>query len=524
MLVFFKKIFDLLKVPYTIDWLSTQLEETPHINTMLGVSALLWKYNIENNVVRLTVKDDIKAIQLPCIALYKDQFIIIESVYEHTITYYSPTESNKTLELISFFNEWNGIIMLLEKSNNSKEQSYHSHRKKEIIKRIKKYSFVIFAIALVCYGTYINPLDHLLSWWILLLINLTGIGVSYLLLQKDLHISNKFSDKLCRLVKDANCDSVVQSNGSNLLGIVKLSELGTGFFTVNAATFLFMRDVIPALAIISLIVLPFSFWSIWYQKYKVKQWCTLCLATLGIMWIQTGIFVINFNLLSFENHRLSEGLSILIVLYCLVVLLINHLIEKEKSINEKNIWKRKFIDLKFNDEVITAIEGKAPTYLTDSEKCSAITFGRPDASYHITIFSNPYCGPCADMHWKIKDFPNLSVRITYVFTYFSEDKSDINKLFIAAYQQLGENRAWDILTEWYDGGKEKGRAFFDQFNLNVDDSNVEKEFLKQKEWRHDERLHATPTVIVNDREVVAPYTVDEYMFLSDLRFYRTNYK
>ena len=32
--------------------------------------------------------------------------------------------------------------------------------------------------------------------------------------------------------------------------------------------------------------LPFTVWSIWYQKYRIKTWCTLCVTTQGLLWLQ----------------------------------------------------------------------------------------------------------------------------------------------------------------------------------------------------------------------------------------------
>ena len=69
------------------------------------------------------------------------------------------------------------------------------------------------------------------------------------------------------------------------------------------------------------------------------------------------------------------------------------------------------------------------------------------------------------------------------------------------------------MTEWYAGGNGKNAHFFESLGLDINTKAVNEEFEKQMKWRTNDKLTGTPTVIVNGREVVEPYTVDDYMFL-----------
>jgi len=151
--------------------------------------------------------------------------------------------------------------------------------------------------------------------------------------------------------------------------------------------------------------------------------------------------------------------------------------------------------------------------------CSSIIFGNPDADSQITVFSNPYCGPCATMHEYIKDLPGSTVGVRYVFTYFSEDQSDINRYIIAAYRQLGAVKTWQLLTGWYDGGKKSGKEFFAGMDLDIEAPEVIAEFEKQSKWRQNIRLNGTPTIIVNGRILEQPYSIDDFPYIHKINNY-----
>ncbi len=39
------------------------------------------------------------------------------------------------------------------------------------------------------------------------------------------------------------------------------------------------------LALCNLLCLPFTFWSIWYQKFRARVWCTLCVSVQCSLWL-----------------------------------------------------------------------------------------------------------------------------------------------------------------------------------------------------------------------------------------------
>ena len=90
----------------------------------------------------------------------------------------------------------------------------------------------------------------------------------------------------------------------------------------------------------------------------------------------------------------------------------------------------------------------------------------------------------------------------------------INRYFIAAYQTLGASRTWQLLTEWYAGGKLKNEEFFNGLNLDITADSVTAEFEKQQKWREETGLTATPVILINGHKLPAEYSVDDLEYLS----------
>lgn len=483
-------------------------------NSLYSIAQILSKYNVASVGVRFSKESVVEDEYCPFVAQIGGLWTLVTRVSNDSVFYYDaihPAKENKISKDI-FIGQSNGKALLVLPDRYSGELNYvHNHLC--IIKdRIKKIVIFSMGIILVSLGLLKNPLTVKWSYYALLALNILGLVICFLLLQKQLNISNRFTDKLCSFINDNHCDSVTDSAAASVLGMVKLSEIGFGFFTVNLVVLLFVPQVIPWLAVFSVCVLPFSFWSIWYQRYRVKSWCTLCLIVLAVMWIQSCCYFVAGFLSQLASESLIDGINCFVG-YVFVVLMINYCMQVIEKSKNADYWKQRYESIKSVPTVIDAFMGLENGYDISPDVCSAMIFGDPDAERTITVFSNPYCGPCGQLHNIIKDFPGGCVKIQYVMTYFSEDKSAVNKAIIAAYSQLGWEKTWEIMTEWYKSDKKDGVKFFERFGLNMDRSDIEKEFKKQKEWPMGKNFRGTPTILVNGRELQGPYTIEDYFYL-----------
>lgn len=510
MIKFYTTLFNLLGIQYTHKHLLDIMQRVPYQNSFYGLGFMLNEYNIPYECVKLTKKSDLNISDTPCIVILNGAFVIVTDINSDAVTYIS---SNHYMRISrEMFNErWNGIVMLPHPNSSSIESNYPAHLRTDKQNRLKQIG--IYIGISVLFLILLSNIHITLTIGVLLLINVMGIYCAFLLLQKQLHIPNKIADKLCGFAKESHCENVTESDGATILGLVKLSEVGFGFFLTNLIVILICPKSMFWLTVYAVCVLPFSFWSIWYQKYKVKNWCVLCLSSLALMWLQAITYFIGGYYLYQHNNWITP--IAILTTYVLIVLITNKSMTLIERFRDNQNWRRQYEELKSDDKVVNAFEGNMPRLDTSAETCSALLFGNPDAEKTLTVFSNPYCGPCALMHKRIKHLIGNCLNIQYVMTYFSEEQSIINKYIIASYQQLGANKAWDILTEWFEGGKKHGELFFNKYNLDITTPEVEAEFAKHIAWSKDKDLHGTPTDLLNGREIIWPYVVENYYYLPE---------
>ena len=116
-------------------------------------------------------------------------------------------------------------------------------------------------------------------------VDIAGLYFTYLLVQKSLNIHNPAADRVCGVLQAGGCDSILELKASKFFGIFGWSEVGFAYFSVSLLTLLLFPNLLPELALCNLCCLPFTFWSIWYQRFRAHKWCTLCVCVQGSLWL-----------------------------------------------------------------------------------------------------------------------------------------------------------------------------------------------------------------------------------------------
>ncbi|MDE5647856.1 MAG: thioredoxin domain-containing protein [Muribaculaceae bacterium] len=508
------QVLDYLGVKHTRAYADEVYSSQPFRDSMYGLSVMLGKYHVANRCVRLSDKEAIRNMVFPVVNVISGRYFICTGIKEDRISLVDVSGKTFEMPLSDFIEKWSGITLTVRRTPHSIEPDYVRHHKEQRLSQIKNFLLAACAAVLLAAGIAWNSLRGQWWWYAVMLIDLAGIGVGYLLLQKELHIDNGFTDRLCGLIKESHCEDVTESDAASFFGLAKMSEIGAGFFGVNLLALLFFPGVVSAMAIVAVAVLPFTFWSVWYQKFRARSWCVLCLSTLALMWLQAGALWVGGAFGYYAGvAALVSSLIVLIAAYGLTVLALGRVVKTLATARERDMWRQQFNTLKADEKVVEAFEHDAPEFGVTTDECSGLMFGNPDAERRITVFSNPYCGPCAMMHERIKDMPAEDCCVQYVLTYFSDDLSDVNRYIIAAYQQLGPKRAWKIMTEWYAGDKSRSTDFFKNYELDINTSDVSAEFDKHLQWRDGKPLAGTPTVLMNGREIMAPLMVEDYVYM-----------
>lgn len=177
---------------------------------------------------------------------------------------------------------------------------------------------------------------------------------------------------------------------------------------------------------------------------------------------------------------------------------------------QKVRWQ--YSHMKMSKKVFDSLQQGEVKYEVDD---SSIRFGNPKSNMIITVFSNPYCNPCAAMHKRLQAlYTSNSCLIQYIFTSFKPEWNKINKYLIAVYQQYGAEKAWEVYTEWYDNDKYSQESFFDKFHLDMNSDDIEREFQRHEQWKRSTKFNATPTILVNGGKLPYGYNIEDVQYLS----------
>ncbi|MBD5642162.1 MAG: hypothetical protein HDQ91_07080 [Desulfovibrio sp.] len=331
----FTRFLSALGVPHTAAWSDSQFRGMT-FKSLYGLSHLLNSYDVPNQGLRFKDKKEITRLTPPFLAQTRGGiFVIVEKIDGENLEYDSVGEMEKTT-LQNFIDAWNGIALLAFPDAKSAEPEYAAHRVSELVNAAAGYvliaaSALIFAWFFVTRGLYAHVSTALLA-----LFDCIGLYFSWLLLQKSLNIHTAAADRVCGALERGGCDSIMQLKVSKLFGVFAWSEVGFGYFGVSLAALLLFPSMWPCLALCNVCCLPYTIWSIWYQKFRAKHWCTLCVG------VQTTLWCLFFCYLCggwFKSALpLRPDFIILLATYLAAVLALNRILAilKKLPCNENN--------------------------------------------------------------------------------------------------------------------------------------------------------------------------------------------
>ena len=277
-------LLTVLKVPFTKDYTKQRFETMP-FKTLFGVSQLLKEYGVESKGYQLKDKSELTKLPVPFIAQTQGGLVIVTKVNNDSMAYLTQGVA-ETIPVSEFTEISTGVVLLPSVQNGAREPDYNKHLTTVIINTSKKVLLWVLAGLLSAYLIVIHDLWHYWSFWGLLAVDCFGIWLTYMLVQKSLSIKSHVADKVCGVLQEGGCDSILKTNASSFFGIFSWSEVGFTYFGVSLLAMLISPATIHWLSLINICCLPFTIWSISYQKFVAKHWCTLCVCVQASLWLQ----------------------------------------------------------------------------------------------------------------------------------------------------------------------------------------------------------------------------------------------
>lgn len=327
----FSRFLSELGVPHT-DAYSDEEFRGMTFKSLYGLSHLLKIYNIRNMGVRFQDKSKISTLETPFLAQTRSGvFVIVTRLdLKSGKLEYDSLGDRLTISLENFMDAWNGIALLAFPDGRSREPDYESHRLTEMVAASSKYALATAALVVVAYFFITRQLYANISTVLIAIFDCIGLYFSFLLLQKSLNIHTAASDRVCGVLEQGGCDSIMRTKASKLFGVFAWSEIGFGYFGVSLATLLMFPHIWPDLALCNLLCLPYTAWSIWYQKFSARHWCTLCVGVQTTLWLLFFCYLGGGWLA--QSLPLRANFFILAAVYVFTVLFLNMLLAILKNL------------------------------------------------------------------------------------------------------------------------------------------------------------------------------------------------
>lgn len=332
----FSDFLDELDVSHTVGYSAADYRKMS-FRSLFGLKKLLEKYGIDSEGVRIEDKSEYLNLPVPFLAQTPDGFVIVTETSPQRINYRS-AGAYMECDSDDFLAAWTGVALIAYPGDGASEPDYVTHRIAERGGKVKRVLLpVCGAILLIGLFVY-NGLWHFPSLWFVTLFSIVGLYFSFLLVQKSAGFSSRHADAVCGVLQKKGCDSILSSGAAKFYGLFGWSEVGLTYFGVSLGILLVFPHYVNWLALCNLCCLPFSFWSIWYQKFRARHWCTLCVGVQATLWALFFCYLSGgwiTDILPFKVPLYLVGLTYLTVLLAINALM--PLIEKNKQDETNNI-------------------------------------------------------------------------------------------------------------------------------------------------------------------------------------------
>jgi thiol-disulfide isomerase/thioredoxin len=511
-----KELLYELKIKVNTGTLKECLLSHPSFPSVLSISECLNEWNIENNVFRIPRRDyNADDLLFPFIAHLREKggrFILVHGLTDGIVTYSNESEKKASLSEKEFLARWDGIALHAEPGAMSGEKDYMKNQIKYFLKDLIFPSFAAILLSVLYF--FLSRQSALFPIFPLVLIKILALVISIALLVQSVDMNNPFIQNLCSLAgKKNDCNAILKSEASQLTSLISWSEVGFFYFTGTFLALLLSPSSVVILAWVSILALPYTFYSISYQM-RTKKWCILCCSVQVILWLEFIIYYTG-NLLNF-NIALSPENSIILISCFLAPIAVwgflkSHFLD---SLKLKPLEKQ-LKTFKYNEELFNKALTSQPKYAVTDELMPIIS-GNRESETIITIVSNPYCAPCAKAHQTLNEWikSKNNIQLKTIFTTTnneSDSRTKVAKHLIALNSTVTDNKIEEALNKWY-SKRNKYENWAKEYPVIIDEK-TDSVVKTQREWCKVADITFTPTILVNGYKLPQPYQLDDLKFL-----------
>ena len=525
---------NILNVPVTKRTIETTINHHPDPPGLLVVSEALRLWGVESEAIEVTV-DKMTDADFPCIALMADnQCVILKKIEAGRVYLKKPGKRASSLTVEAFTADWTGIVLLATPRPDAGERDYGRKAWKERFLKLRNYAApILFAVLSVLVMVPALRGEALaLDLFPVVIAKLAGLTACVFLFIVSIGFG-KVATRVCPTQGKISCHSVISSPAGKILGI-PMTDLGLlyfsgGLFTIFfAANFGELSSALMALAVLNVLTLPYTIFSVVYQGAVLKTWCWLCLTVQAVFWIE----------FSFMHNRLGTGtldlfrhppLSVIpgFLFPLLIWLFLRQLLGHAR---ELEMHERELVKLRRNPSVIQSLLDSG--HQVDMKpNLPEISIGPKEAPATLTVILTFDCGYCRTIYQEVRRlldrYPNLNARVRLLLnTKLLEDEArDANHNYrIAATMtalmlQDRHDEAVRALDDWFLQPRIRSKKEISNWlhpyasSITTGWDNAHNLLRHYHDWTKQNNITDTPTTLLNGHKL--PIEIR----LSDLEYY-----
>ncbi len=487
-----------------------QLLSHPSYPSIHSATGVLNHFGIDN--LALEVPNDMDTLkELPECFLSttnEHKYILIKKIND-SIQILFGDGAKKDISINEFLVQWSGFIVVIEKNaikGKNKENKFSQTR-------LLYYSLGIGVISIfLSNGINLFNSTHFA-------LSLTGLVISGFIIKHEFGYKSMVIEKLCGSKEFTSCDAVLNSDAASLYGNIKLSDACIVYFgSVSLYWILSQLNSITQSVVLvpTLLAMPITLYSLYYQHQIVKKWCPLCLGIIGVLWLHFFSLLTITEFPSF-NFEIKDGLvftssSLVVVgLWSFIRPLLNDSLELGKL----QISHYKFLR---NFELFVGAMEKGA--IVDTQVSSIvnneITLGNKNASLKLLLVTNPQCYYCKEAHTDLEKILDGYSQDIFVTIRFSVDTNRSNlalkvsqrllELYNFPKNELFNNALHEAylenadLEKWiYKWGEAKSKSQIETLNT-------------QRDWCIENGVNFTPALFINGRAFPREYKREHLSF------------
>jgi uncharacterized membrane protein/thiol-disulfide isomerase/thioredoxin len=504
--------------PVSTTELINELNSHPDYPSLLALSDILNNFGIQCGAYRIN-SNELPDVPCPFIANTRksgSEFLLVNSLDTKTVLVSDQNKKRYKIDFKELENIFDGVVLVPE--NNERTSSQNKTSRSFSIEEMR-YPLAIALLFFVLATTIVLHSSVFMSWHnaIAGLIKTGGLAVSVLLLMQSIDKNNPLVQTLCGGGGKTNCNAILASKAANVFEGLTWSEVGFFYFAGSWLALIFGGGsiaMLQILAILNVLSLPYTVYSIYYQARVAKQWCVLCCTVQALLWLEFVSLVTAFTQpFSFLNATEWFSLLICMALPVSTWLLLKPLLLKAQQIKPLKDQLRHF---KYNSELFNSMLKEQPKYVMPAEEWS-IVLGDIEANNIITMVSNPYCPPCAKAHDVLDDWlnhnPDIQVRIVFTAENTEKDiKTPVTRHLMALNQLPDKAIIKRALHDWYNQKQKDYDAWAKVYPVQLNEA-VFIQLDKQKAWCDLAEIKATPTQLVNGYVLPAAYQIKDIKYM-----------